>query len=119
MTLNSVDEDIFEMGERKSRLTDAVLNDKQSSGTKKQKKDDDNADINSIGKILQKALQQHISKEKSDAITTATTTNINHARTEDFTESGAKKDAVSIEKTKMNTAEVINLISPLDRTFTS
>lgn len=117
VTLNSVDEDIYEIGERKSRLTEAVLNDNQSSATKKKQKkgDDDSADINSIGKILQKALQQHIKRGKSDATATTTTdaADMNHGDTNNCAAiRGVKEEVVAIEKTKMNTAEVIHLISP-------
>lgn len=72
----TVDEDIFDMGERKSRLTEAVLSEKhgvtggdddegdekKTKGGKGKKKaaddDDDLGDIGSIGRILQKALQR-------------------------------------------------------------
>lgn len=81
VTLESVDEDIFDMGERKSRLTEAVLNDnvpapaddeddgeeKKGKGKKKASGDDESlGDIGSIGRILQKALQR-LSRPKTEA----------------------------------------------------
>jgi SWI/SNF-related matrix-associated actin-dependent regulator of chromatin subfamily A containing DEAD/H box 1 len=78
VTLDSVDEDIFEVGERKSRLTEAVLNDNvpvptededdaekgKGKGKKKSNEGDEAfGDIGSIGRILQKAMQR-LSKSK-------------------------------------------------------
>ena len=59
VTEGSVDEDILDMGERKSALTKAVLeNDAKGDSAKKEKKstENDEGDIKSIQKILQKAL---------------------------------------------------------------
>lgn len=71
-----MDEDIFDMGERKSKLTEAVLRDNSGAGvmedeggeeekTDKTKKGKDKksseeglVDIGTIGRILQKALQR-------------------------------------------------------------
>ncbi len=70
---DSVDEDIFNMGERKSKLSNAILqnsNSETAKGGKKKtsekkndldveiKEDDDEEDIGAIGWILQKALQR-------------------------------------------------------------
>ena len=60
VTEGSVDEDILDMGERKSALTKAVLeSDAKGDSAKKEKKqsvENDDGDIKSIQKILQKAL---------------------------------------------------------------
>ena len=63
VTSNTVDEDIFEMGERKRQLSAAVLEDIESgSGDKRGKAKqsnkpghDDDLDMGSIARILQKA----------------------------------------------------------------
>jgi superfamily II DNA/RNA helicase len=66
---DSVDEDIYEIGERKKRLTTAVLENVSSQGAgaggrKKGKAADaadaDEGDIGEIGRILQKALQKSV-----------------------------------------------------------
>lgn len=52
---DTVDEDIYEMGERKRQLSQAVLSDVRSPSTDSKGKDDD---ITAISKILQKALSR-------------------------------------------------------------
>ena len=74
--MNSVDEDIFNMGERKSKLSNAILQNDTKSKAKKaggkksnsddadtttdltEKEENDEEDIGAIGWILQKALQR-------------------------------------------------------------
>ena len=54
VTAESVDEDIFDMGERKRKLSEAVLGAQKSSKSSSSHTADD--DIGAIGRILQKAL---------------------------------------------------------------
>lgn len=71
---NTVDSDIYEMGERKRQLSSAVLSDHRTTDSEKKKPtgkgaggkrkgaqaddDDDDGDVGAIGRILQKALQR-------------------------------------------------------------
>lgn len=52
VTSSTVDEDIFEMGAKKSLMTEAVLNDKG-------KNSDDIGEVGAIGRILQNAIQRY------------------------------------------------------------
>lgn len=56
VTKDTVDEDIYEMGERKSQLSSAVLADKNGKNSSKQAGEDTDCDIGAIGRILQRAL---------------------------------------------------------------
>ena len=71
ITGESVDEDIFSIGERKRELSDAVLTDHRQAaagngGVSKRSTDaaatDSSDDIGAIGWILQKALQKTVTK---------------------------------------------------------
>jgi len=60
----SVDEDIHAMGERKRELTEGILNSKAGKGSAGKKEKEDGDDINTIGKILQGALQRRTNTNK-------------------------------------------------------
>jgi hypothetical protein len=68
VTTGTVDEDIYEMGERKRLLSEAVLSNKQQPASKAGKQQDD---IGMIGRILQGAIarmQQSQSQPQSLSI---------------------------------------------------
>lgn len=62
---DTVDEDIYDMGERKRQLSTAVLSDDRANSSKTSNRKgghanngDDDEDIGAIGRILQRALQR-------------------------------------------------------------
>ena len=133
VTLDSVDEDIFEVGERKSQLTEAVLCDNNSKVGKKVSSSDQMGDIGSIGRILQKALQQHNTRNfPTEAVcyeVEATRVEMSFptasaSATDECENSGLKEvrpfgdeehDASAYTKTKSSyspSSGVVNLISP-------
>lgn len=56
----SVDEDIYEMGERKSRLSQAVLSGHTQKSSQKKDGQGEDGEITMISQILSKALTKHI-----------------------------------------------------------